>query len=157
MNFNAIQLNLLKFKKELQLKKRKGVIYIYDPIRKRDMIQTPEEIVRQLTIQYLVAEKGFRPNKLAVEKMLIVNERNKRFDILAYDDATAPLLLVECKAPSISITESAFEQISSYNLVLRVPYLLVTNGVDSYCCKMDYEQNSFEFIKEVPEYTEVSS
>ena len=81
-----------------------------------------------------------------------INDRLKRFDILVYDENTKPQLLVECKAPNVKLTEDTFHQIANYNLALQVRYLLVTNGIDSYCCEMDYLKQSFEFLPEVPSF-----
>ena len=89
---------------------------------------------------------------MAVEKMLTVNGLVKRFDILIYDEHTAPFFLVECKAPSVRVSEDTFRQIAAYNLSLQVKYLLVTNGINSYCCEMDYQKQSFEFLQEVPSF-----
>ena len=147
-----IQIDFLQYQDELVFKKIDGVIKIFDPIRKKYFVKEPEEIVRQLVLLYLMKEKGVSKNKLAVEKMLVVNERRKRFDILVYNDDTVPYLLVECKAPSVAITDDTFRQISAYNIALKVKYLFVTNGVHSYCCELDYEQQSFEFINEVPSF-----
>ena len=151
---NSLQLNLLQYQDKLVLKKEDGKVKVFDPIRNRFMVKGPEEVVRQLTIQYLIDRKNYNKNRIAVEKMLTINGLLKRFDILVYDRNTEPFLLVECKAPNVPISEDTFRQIAVYNMVLKVRYLLVTNGVDSFCCRMDYEQQSFEFINEVPSFAE---
>ncbi len=157
MNPKNIKINLLKYTAKINLKNEKGTVYIFDPIRGRYFVQTPEEVVRQLTVQYLLNDKGFNKNKIAIERMLVINERRKRFDILVYGTKTEPFLLVECKAPTVPISEDTFHQIATYNLALKVAYLLVTNGIDVYCCKMDYAEQSYEFLHDVPFYPEVSS
>ena len=147
-----IQIDFLQYQDGLVIKKVDGVERIYDPIRNGYFVKEPEEVVRQLVLLYLLKKKAFSKNKIAVEKMLVVNERRKRFDILVYNNDTNPFLLVECKAPSVVITDDTFRQISAYNLALKVKYLFVTNGLNSYCCEMDYQQQSFEFIHEVPSF-----
>jgi hypothetical protein len=150
----GIAIDFLKYQDQLVVKKEEGAIKIYDPIRKKYLVKGPEEIVRQLVIQYLIKEKKYSKNRIAVEKMLRINDRIKRFDILLYDKNTHPVLLVECKAPNVKLTEDTFHQIANYNLALRVKYLLVTNGIDTYCCEMDYLKQSFEFLSEVPSFAE---
>ena len=110
---------------------------IHDPIRRKYLVQTPEETVRQLTVQYLIEEKGYPQNRISVEKALKVNELTKRFDILVFERAMKPFLLVECKAPNIPISQDTFRQIAIYNMPLSVRFLMVTNGNDTYCCEMD--------------------
>jgi len=152
MNKTSLKLNILRYKPGLKLKKTQGVIQIFDPIRNRFFVQTPEEVVRQLTIQYLLTEKDYLKSLISVERQLVINERRRRFDILVYDRDTKPYLLIECKAPSVPISEDTFRQIANYNLALQVKYLLVTNGINAYCCEMDYDQQSFEFLEEVPSF-----
>ena len=146
-----IQLNLLDYQSELRIKKEDGKRYLFDPIRKTYLVLTPEEMVRQLLIQYLLAERNISKNRLALEKALKVNTMTRRWDLMIYRQDMTPWLLVECKAPEVKITQSVFEQISAYNLTLRVPYLLVTNGIDTYCCEMDYEGETFKFLGVVPD------
>ena len=146
-----IQLNLLDYQSELKIKKEDGKRYLFDPIRKTYLVLTPEEMVRQLLIQYLLAERNISKNRLALEKALKVNTMTRRWDLMIYRQDMTPWLLVECKAPEVKITQSVFEQISAYNLTLRVPYLLVTNGIDTYCCEMDYEGETFKFLGVVPD------
>jgi len=146
-----IQLNLLDYQSELKIKKEANKRYLFDPIRKTYLVLTPEEMVRQLLIQYLLAERNISKNRLALERALKVNTMTRRWDLMVYAKDMTPWLLVECKAPEVKITQSVFEQISAYNLTLRVPYLLVTNGMDSYCCEMDYEGETFRFLEAVPD------
>ncbi len=148
----ALDIDLLKYQDELVLKKMDGATKIFDPIRNNYFVKGPEEIVRQLVVLYLIREKNYNKNHIAIEKMLRVNGLQKRFDILIYDQETAPFFLVECKAPQVPITEETFRQIAAYNLALQVRYLLVTNGISTYCCEMDYQQQSFEFMDEVPSF-----
>ena len=151
-----IAVDYLRYQKRLKTRTEDGKRYIFDPIRRKWLIIQPEELVRLLTIEYLIDDRRFNKNHIAVEKLLIVNERRKRCDILVYADDNAgklkPLLLVECKAPAVPISEATFRQIASYNLPLRVRFLLVTNGRQTYCCEMNYETESFEFLQEVPSF-----
>lgn len=149
-------LNFLKYQDKLQLKSEEGKRYIYDPIRRKYLILQPEELVRQLIVQYLLIEKGYTANRMALELGLTVNEMQKRCDILVYDSAVQPLLLVECKAPAVPMTDMVFKQIATYNMLLKVPYLLVSNGVVSYCCRIIHAEERFEFLSEIPAYSTIS-
>ena len=116
------------------------------------MVLGPEELVRQLMISYLIGFKNYNKNKIAVEKELKLLERKKRFDILIYDSAMSPHILIECKAPEVPITQNTFEQISRYNLELNAPFLIVTNGITTYCCEVFVEGGNYKFLNEVPNF-----
>lgn len=145
-----IALDLISYQSRLQVKKQATQSLIFDCIRKKWLVLQPEELVRQLLIQYLLSEKSYPKNRFALEKGLIINELGKRYDVLIYDQDLKPFLLAECKAPQVPLTDAAFRQIANYNMALQVPYLLVTNGIQTFCCKMDYENNSYEFILDIP-------
>lgn len=149
-----ISIDYLQYKNSLQTQKKGDIRYIYDPIRRKYLVLQPEELVRQLVIQYLIDDRNIRKNLIAVEKLLIVNERRKRCDVLVFNKNEAqgidPWMLIECKAPNVPINEAVFRQIASYNLPLRVQYLIATNGQQTYCCEMDYEANSFQFLNKIP-------
>lgn len=147
-----LNIDLLQFKEKMNFRIINGKKYLFGVIRKKYLVIQPEELVRQLIIHYLANEKGYNQNRIAVEKQLIVNELRKRCDILIYDEKFTPWLLIECKAPSVSIDEKTFRQIAWYNMPLKVPFLMVSNGIHSYCCKMDYENESYQFLKEVPDF-----
>jgi hypothetical protein len=146
-----IPIDLNPYKSRLRLKKEKGIIYVFDFIRGKWLMLLPEELVRQLLIIYLMEAKGYSKNVIAVERGLKVNNLSKRCDLLIFDSDTRPTMLVECKAPKVKITQDVFRQIAIYNMSFEVDYLLVTNGVQTYCCKMDYEQKSWEFLNDIPE------
>ncbi len=146
-----IPLDLTLFKPELRLKKEQGKVFVFDPIRNKWLVLLPEELVRQLLILYLIKEKGYSRNFIAVEKGLKVNELDKRFDLLVYNADTKPFMLVECKAPSVQITQDVFRQIAIYNMAFQVDFLLVTNGIQTYCCRMDYQEKSWEFLNDIPD------
>lgn len=145
-----IDLNLMKYKEHLQLKRQDGTRKIWDPVRKKWLVLQPEELVRQLLLQYLLLEKGYNRNRIRMEKGLQVNELDKRCDLLVFDEKIRPFLLAECKAPHVPVGQEVFEQIAWYNTALTVPFLLVTNGIDSYCCAIDYATRTYTFLQEVP-------
>ena len=145
-----IDLNLPKY--DFKLKWVDGSQYIFDEIRKKYIKLTPEEWVRQNLIQYLYREKGFPLTLMAVEYALTYNSMKKRADIVCFDKNGQAIIIVECKASSVKVSQAVFEQLARYNFDLKVPYLMVSNGLVHYCCKMNYKNNSFEFLKEIPQY-----
>ncbi len=147
-----LNINLLEFQDSLKLKSLENHRYIFDPIRKKYLVLQPEEFVRQLLIQYLIKEKGYKSNWMSIEKGIQIFEMQKRFDLLVYDRYNQPKILVECKAPEVAISQDTFEQIAWYNLPLHVPFGLVTNGRDSYCFSIDYDNKSYQFEKEIPSF-----
>lgn len=148
-----IQLDLSQYKQGLKLKRdEKKRIAVLDPIRKKWLVLLPEEGVRQLLLLYLMETKLYPKGKIAVEKGLVVNQLSKRCDLLIYDRQTTPWMLIECKAPNVKITQEVFEQIARYNMPLQVKYLLVTNGITTYCCELNYSSQSFTFLEEIPDF-----
>ncbi|MCC6837548.1 MAG: type I restriction enzyme HsdR N-terminal domain-containing protein [Bacteroidia bacterium] len=133
-----------------KLKESSGKVQILDELRKKYVVLTPEEWVRQHIVQYLIQEKKYPASLIAVEIGLKYNQLQKRADVLVYDREAAPFLLVECKAPEVKITQDVFHQIAVYNMSFKVKYLLVTNGMDHFICEMDYTNNSYQFLKEIP-------
>jgi Type I restriction enzyme R protein N terminus (HSDR_N) len=145
--------DFLKFKKDLRIRRTATEkLEIYDIVRRKYVVLQPEELVRQLVLHYLMAEKNYPLSKMRVEMGLTMNERRKRCDILVFDNNFQPFLLVECKAATVPIDQTTFEQIAHYNSVFRVPFLLVTNGVSTYCCQMDYDTEGFTFLSELPSF-----
>ncbi len=147
-----IELSLMRFQSLLKVKRERDKRYIFDPIRKKWLVLQPEELVRQLVIFYLLEEKQYNRNRINLERGLKVNNLSKRFDLLVYDTNVRPYLLVECKAPQVPITRDVFQQAAWYNMELRVPYLMVTNGIEAYCCALDYENHSYEYLEAVPDF-----
>lgn len=123
---------------------------IFDPIRKKFVILTPEEWVRQHTLQFLINEKGYSPSLINVEKQLLLHGTKKRYDIVVFNPNGSIFLIVECKAPTIEITQDTFDQIARYNLVTQAEYVMVTNGLDHYFCQMDYKNERYVFLQELP-------
>ena len=132
--------------------------HVFDPVRKKYVKLTPEEWVRQHTIHYLIGYKNVPLSLIAVEKQFKYNKIQQRADLVVFKSSGKPMLIVECKSPSVKITQETFEQIARYNVAIRVDYLMVTNGINHYYCKMDYENWSYAFLKELPgyEYWQVS-
>lgn len=128
---------------------------IYDPIRRKYVALTPEEWVRQHFVNYLVTVRNYPKDLLANEVMVKLNSTSKRCDTVVYDRFLVPLAIVEYKAPSIPITRSVFDQIARYNMVLRVGYLIVSNGINHYCCKIDYDSQTYGFLDGIPAYNEL--
>ena len=128
---------------------------IFDRLRRKMVALTPEEWVRQHVMQFLITEKQYPESLMTVEAALKVARRMKRTDLVVYNRNLKPLLIVECKAPHVKINKDVFDQIVRYNITLQVHYLLVTNGLEHYCCKLDYEDNSYEFLPEIPVYKDL--
>ena len=137
---------------EFRLKKIDEKRFIFDEIRKKYIELTSEEWVRQNCIKFLINEKKYKSQLIAVEKKIILNNLTKRFDIIAYDNNGDPNLLVECKAPNIAIRQETFDQILSYNRVINSKYLMITNGIIHYYCKIDNIDNKINFLKDIPNY-----
>ena len=130
-------------------------MFIYDPLRRKDVVLTPEEWVRQHFVNFLITAKSYPPERIANEVSVNVNATAKRCDTIVYDDYLKPLVIIEYKAPDITITGEVFEQISRYNSALRVPYLIVSNGVMHYCCSIDYLTMKCVFIEDIPSYSDI--
>jgi type I site-specific restriction endonuclease len=145
-----LNLRLTDFQPNIRIKKTDNKTYIWDFIRKKWLVLQPEEHVRQLLIQYLIQEKQASLNRMAIEKAVQVNTMSQRYDLVVFNRNHQAFMLVECKAPSVSINADAFMQISRYNRVLKTPFLLVTNGLDTYCCQVNYALETIEFLNEIP-------
>jgi len=135
-----------------RIKSKENKQFIFDIIRKKYVVLNPEEWVRQHIIHYLITEKGYPKSLVAVEKQLTINTLIKRFDILVFNTKGLPELIIECKSPSIKIVQETFNQIARYNLKLNAEYLMVTNGLQHYFCKLDHENKAFKFLKDLPNY-----
>jgi hypothetical protein len=147
---HTIGLNLDLLNAKLKTKQLDDKTYVLDPIRKSWIVLQPEEWVRQLIIIYLNEIVGFPLSLIQVEKKLILNGQTRRFDIIVYDREIKPYILVECKAPNISVHQSAFDQVAAYNYAVNAPYLLVTNGLNNYCAQMDFDEKRFSFLNAIP-------
>ena len=125
---------------------------VLDSFRSRYLVLTPEEYVRQQFARFLIEERGFPASLMATEYSLTLNRMTKRCDILVFNRDRHPVVLVECKAPSVRIGQQVFDQVARYNMVFRVNYLMVTNGMQHYCCRVDFQTGKVEFMKEIPDY-----
>lgn len=128
--------------------------YIFDSNRKKFVVLTPEEWVRQNFIQYLKTEKKYPETLMAVEKQIMVNKNLRRFDLLIYSRNGQPLLIAEFKAPSVKITQETFDQVVRYNLSLRVERVVVSNGLQHFACEIDYIKNSYTYLPDIPGFCE---
>ncbi len=126
--------------------------HIFDVVRKKYLLLTPEEWVRQNFIHYLNKEKKYPLGLMGIEKMVKYNSLKSRADIVLYNTDGNPNIIIECKAPEVKITQDTFYQIAKYNSKLKVQYLIVTNGMKHYCCSMDYDTNAVTFLEEIPVY-----
>ena len=145
------ELNLPSFDKKVIQKD--GKPFIFDIIRRQYVALTPEEWVRQHFVHYLISEKGYPQSLMANEVQLKLNGMSRRCDTVAYDRTLRPRVIVEYKAPTVNITQQVFDQICRYNMVLQVDYLIVSNGLVHYCCKVDNNTHTYTFLKDIPVYT----
>ena len=136
----------------IKLKKEENKTFVFDPIRKKYIILTPEEWVRQNFIQFLIEEKNYPPSLMAIEMGIDLLNTKKRCDIVLYNTKGFPHMIVECKAPSIKISQDTFDQIARYNITLKTDLLVVTNGLQHYVCMMDHQNQRYHFLKEIPNY-----
>ena len=144
----------LKFPKyNLQIKNIENKKYIFEPIRKKWLLCTPEEWVRVNCINYIIHTKGYPPSLISVEHQIEVYGLKKRFDLLVYDIDLSPFILIECKSPVVKINQKAFDQIIQYNLKLKCPYLMITNGLNHYFCNVIQNEKKIEFVDSVPSYS----
>jgi hypothetical protein len=133
-----------------KIRREENQSFIFDIIRKKYLLLTPEEWIRQHWIHFLIEEKKYPRSLIAVEMPLKVNRLEKRCDIVVYGKNGKAQLIVECKSGSIKMSQKVFEQIARYNLTLRVKYLVISNGRDTFCCEIDFEKEDFAFIKDLP-------
>ena len=145
-----MEINLPPYK--IKLRDHDGRRQIFDSLRRKYVALTPEEWVRQHFVHFLTDHKGYPKGLLANEVELKAGEKKLRCDTLLYNKALQPQMIIEYKAPHVEITQQVFDQITVYNRLLHVDYLVVSNGLQHYCCRMDYEKHSWEFLPEIPSY-----
>ena len=136
-----------------RFKNSENKVSIFDEIRKKFILLTPEEWVRQHVIHFLLLDKNYPKSYINVEKLIKINDLSKRYDGVVFQPNGEIFLLIECKAPEVAISQQTFDQIARYNLVLKAKYLMVTNGLNHYFCQMDFENEKYVFLKELPEYS----
>ncbi|UFH34790.1 type I restriction enzyme HsdR N-terminal domain-containing protein [Flavobacterium acetivorans] len=135
-----------------RFKNSENKVSIFDEIRKKFIILTPEEWVRQHVVQFLIEEKKYPKSLINVEKVLKVNGLKKRYDVVVFKPDGSIFVLIECKAPEIKIAQATFDQIARYNMTLNAQFLMVTNGLNHYFCQMDYENEKYDFLENLPNY-----
>lgn len=135
-----------------RFKNSENKVSIFDEIRKKFIVLTPEEWVRQHVIQFLLQNLKYPKSYINVEKLIKVNGLSKRYDGIVFKPNGEIFLLIECKAPEIPISQNTFDQIARYNLELKAQYLMVTNGLNHYFCQMDFENEKYVFLKELPDF-----
>ncbi|MFA0963052.1 type I restriction enzyme HsdR N-terminal domain-containing protein [Roseivirga sp. BDSF3-8] len=147
-----VKLNLPPY--ACRVERQAGKLVIFDPIRKKYLVLTPEEWVRQHFIAYLTNYLNYPQGLIRAEAGIKYNQMQRRSDIVVYDRSVSPLMLVECKAPEVKVSRKTFEQAAAYNKVLGAPYLIVTNGLSHFCCEIDHDKGTYDFIDAIPEYSE---
>ena len=147
------KLNFPKY--NFRFKNNENKTFIFDIIRKKFVILTPEEWVRQHTLHFLITEKKYPVSYINVEKQLLLNDSVKRYDIVIFKNDGDVDIIIECKAPSISINQVTFDQIARYNLALNSNLLMVTNGLTHYFCKMDIKNKRYLFLRDLPKYNQL--
>ncbi len=135
-----------------RFKNNENKVAIFDEIRKKFVILTPEEWVRQHVVRFLLEEKKYPKSYINVEKLLKINDLKKRYDIVVFNPDGSIFILVECKAPEIKISQNTFDQIARYNMTLNAQFLMVTNGHNHYFCQMDFENEKYTFLQELPTF-----
>jgi hypothetical protein len=144
------QLNFSSF--SFRFKNSENKVLIFDEIRKKFIILTPEEWVRQHVVHHLLYELKYPKSHINVEKIIKINDLTKRYDIVVFQPDGSILILVECKSTQVAITQATFDQIARYNLALKATFLMVTNGLNHYFCKMDFENEKYVFLTDLPPY-----
>ena len=147
------RLNLPQY--EIKTVKQNGKTYILDTLRRKYLSLTPEEWVRQHFVHFLTEHKGYPSSLLANEVELHVGDKKLRCDSVLYNRSAQPVMIIEYKAPTIALSQKVFDQISIYNMLLHVDYLIVSNGLQHYCCRMDYNNHTYTFLTEIPDYNEL--
>lgn len=147
------KLNLPEY--SFRIKTTEGKTLIFDSLRKKFVRLTPEEWVRQNFVQFLVVEKNYPVSLIAIEAGVKVNNNPQRADLVIFDRSGNAALVAEFKAPEVKISQQTFDQIVRYNMQLKVPFLIVSNGLEHYCCRMSYEDNSYAFLPEIPDFAAV--
>ncbi len=148
-----LSLNLPSYDAKITIRDGKNVIF--DPLRRRYVALTPEEWVRQHFVHFLTEYKGYPKGLLANEVQVNLNGTRKRCDTVLYNKELRARMIVEYKAPSVEITQAVFDQITRYNMVLRVDYLIVSNGLNHYACRIDYATGTYTFLRDIPAFAEL--
>ena len=151
--FEPIPLNFPQF--SLKIKEDQNQRFIYDEVRKKYLVLTPEEWVRQHVIHYIIKEKGYPKSLIKLEGGLKLNSLSKRTDVVVYNNEGGKILLIECKEPSVKITQKTFDQIARYNIVHKIPLLFVSNGMEHFTCKIDFTEQNYTFVENLPHFSQI--
>lgn len=151
--FDPTPLNLPNY--PFKITKKDNIYFIFDEIRKKHLVLTPEEWVRQHFIKHLIQDKNFPATLLQVEGGLSLNQTRKRSDILVYNNLGEKIMLIECKAPNIKLNQATFDQAARYNSVYKAPWLVTTNGLNHYYAKIDHTNKKFLFVAELPNFKDL--
>lgn len=135
---------------QFRFKNSENKLFVFDEIRKKFVLLTPEEWVRQHVVQHLIQVKHYPKSYINVEKLVKVNGQNKRYDIVVFNPDGSIFLLVECKEPKVIISQATFDQTARYNLSMNANFLMITNGVSHYYCKLDHENKKYQFLNDLP-------
>ncbi len=149
-----VQADFLQYQSALRISSHDQSKWVFDPIRKKEVSLTPEELLRQLVLQYLLEGKKYPPNRIRVEIGIMVNGLQKRCDIVVFDADIRPWMIIECKSPKVALSQATFEQAARYNMLLQAPYLAVTNGLSTFCCALDLEAKTFTYLTDFPSFKE---
>jgi hypothetical protein len=147
------KLNLPEY--SFRIKTKEGKDFIFDALRKKFVRLTPEEWVRQNFVQFLISEKKYSVSLIAVEVVVKVNNNPQRADLVVFDRSGNPVLVAEFKAPEVKISQQTFDQIVRYNMQLKVKFFIVSNGLEHFCCSINYMDNSYAFLPEIPDFSDV--
>lgn len=146
-----MMLDLISYTNDLEITQEDGKTFVYDVIRKKKLVLQPEELVRQCILHFLLKEVKVPHKHIKIEAGIKVNNLYRRCDIIVYNRNINPILLIECKTPGQKLNQKVFNQIAMYNLPLRVPYLMVSNGKQNYFCKIDFENETYTFLESLPD------
>jgi len=135
-----------------RFKNSENKVHIFDVIRKKFVVLQPEEWVRQHWVHHLIESKKYPKSLINVEKQLVINSLKKRYDIVVFNSDGSIRILIECKSPKIKIDQTTFDQIAQYNMSLKAEYLIVSNGLEHFYCKMDFEQEKYAFLRDIPDF-----
>lgn len=147
------KLNLPEYSFKIKLQNEKPVIF--DQLRKKFVRLTPEEWVRQNFVQFLIHEKKYSPALIAVEALVKVNNNPQRADLIVFGRQGNPVMIAEFKAPEVKITQQTFDQIARYNMSLQVNCLIVSNGLEHFCCRINFLEGSYSFLPDIPDFPEI--
>jgi len=153
VGFVMQKLNLPEY--SFRLKNSREKVFIFDALRKKFVRLTPEEWVRQNFLQFLVAEKKYSPSLLTVEASVNINGNPQRADLIVFSRQGNPVLVAEFKAPEVKISQQTFDQIARYNMPLKVNFLIVSNGMQHYCCRLNFVENTYTFLPEIPDFAQI--